>query len=147
TIRNYDVNRINNIIEYQAYVVKDLSISVGFEASELASEADQAAITNYLASFVRSQLANSGQDLSDEAALQQKVTLIPRNFDAETTADTESGLLTTPWLIALAALALVIIAILVFVLLRRRKAQPEEEYVVEDIPERPAYESIDLDSL
>src|SRR5690606_9467502 len=90
TIKNYDVNRINNIIESQAYVVKDLSISVGFEASEVATEAEQSAISNYLASFVRSQLANSGQDLSDQDALQQKVTLIPRNFGAETVEDNAS---------------------------------------------------------
>ncbi|GIP14544.1 flagellar M-ring protein [Paenibacillus montaniterrae] len=149
TIRNYDVNRINNIIESQAYVVKDLSISVGFEASELASEADQQAITNYLASFVRSQLANSGQDLTNDQAVQQKVTLIARDFDAEAAAAADETGLSTAWIIGLAALALLLIAALIFVLLRRRKAkaEEEEELVVEDIPVRPAYETIDLDNL
>lgn len=147
TIRNYDVNRINNIIESQAYVVKDLSISVGFEASELASDADQAAITNYLASFVRSQLANSGQDLTSDENLQQKVTLIARNFDEETAVAQEAGI-PMAWIIGLSALALAAIIALIVVLLRRRKAQAlEDEMVVEDIPERPAYETIDLENL
>lgn len=147
TIRNYDVNRINSIIESQAYVVKDLSISVGFEASELASEADQAAITNYLASFVRSQLANSGQDLTNDTTVQQKVTLIARNFDAEAATGAEGAGLSTAWMIGLGALALLIIGVLVFALLRRRKAREIQEEFVEDIPLRPAYESIDFDNL
>jgi len=146
TIRNYDVNRINNIIESQAYVVKDLSISVGFEAEELASEADQAAITSYLSSFVRSQLANSGQDLTSDDIVQQKVTLIARNFDAETTA-TEEGGFSTAWIIGLSALALAAIIALIIVLLRRRRAAEVEDVVVEDIPERPVYETMDFDSL
>src|SRR5690606_30127702 len=83
TIRNYDVNRINNIIESQAYLVKGVSITFGSEHSNLASDAYQAEITNYLASFVRSLLANSGQYLTSDENSQQKVTLIARNFDEE----------------------------------------------------------------
>lgn len=149
TITNYDYNRINNIIESQAYVVKDLSISVGFEASEIDNEADQAAITNYLSSFVRSQLANSGQDLSSDAAVQQKVTLISRNFDAESETSTSTvGGISTNWIIGLGALVLLLVALLIVLLVRRRKAKAmEEDIEVQDIPIRPAYETIDLDNL
>lgn len=145
TIRNYEVNRIENLIESAPYVIKDLSISVGFEESQLSDVNEQETIKSYLTSFVSTQLANSGQNVNDDELLNKKVTLISRNFstDSSTASSSNSSL---GWIIGLGALALIAIITLVILLLRRRKAN-EKEVEFEDIPERPAFEEIDLDNL
>lgn len=145
TIRNYEVNRIENLIESAPYVVKDLSISVGFEATELTDETEQAAITSYLTGIVRSQLANSGQDVNNDELISKKVTLISRNFSTAAADTTGSGI-SMGWMIGLGALALAAIIALVVVLVRRRKTVPVEPEF-EDIPVRPAFDEIDLDNL
>lgn len=146
TIRNYEVNRIENLIESAPYVVKDLSISVGFEATELTDQTEQAAITSYLTGIVRSQLANSGQDVNNDELISKKVTLISRNFSTAAADTTGSGI-SLGWMIGLGALALAAIIALVVVLVRRRKTVSVEETQFEDIPVRPAFDEIDLDNL
>lgn len=146
-IRNYEVSRVQNVIESAGYYINDLSISVAFEASELQTQEEQQAVLGYLNSVVRSQLANSTQNISDNNVIDQRVTLIPRNFvtsdDTTSTAGISSAIV---WIIA--AVALVIILALVFLLLRRNKAkQIVEETPVEDIPVRPTFEAFDFDNL
>ena len=143
---NYEVNRIESVIESAPYVVKDLSISVGYEATELADVAEQAAITSYLTSFVRSQLANSDQNVENDEILNKKVTLIARNFTS-TEVETSGAGISLGWLIGIGLLALAAIVALVVVVSRRRKAAREEEQVFDDIPERPSFEAIDFDTL
>jgi len=146
-IRNYDVSRVSNIIESGPYVVKDLSISVGIDSTELANEADQEVILRFLTGFVRGQLANSGQNVNDDGLMDKKVTLISRNFSS-TSAATAQSKIQLGWLIGIGAVALAAIAALVVVLVRRkRNVIEEQELAVNDIPERPAYESIDFDNL
>lgn len=146
-IRNYEVSRIQNVIESAGYYINDLSISVAFEASELQTDEEREAVKTYLNSVVRSQLANSGQNISDNATIDQKVTLISRNFVTPTDETTSTGISSSlVWIVAGAAL--VIIAVLVFLLLRRNKAKRvEAENIVQDIPVRPTIEAIDFDNL
>ncbi|URN93405.1 MAG: flagellar M-ring protein FliF [Candidatus Pristimantibacillus lignocellulolyticus] len=146
SIKNYEVNRVDSIIESAPYVVKDLSISVGFEAAELTNQEERVAITSYLTSFVRSQLANSGQDVENDDLLNKKVTLIARNFNSAEVETSGSGI-SLGWLIGIGALALAAIVALVVVVARRRNAARLEEEAINDIPERPAYEEINLDNL
>lgn len=146
SIKNYEVNRVDSIIESAPYVVKDLSISVGFEAAELTNQEERVAITSYLTSFVRSQLANSGQDVENDDLLNKKVTLIERNFNSGQVETSGTGI-SLGWLIGIGALALAAIIALVVVVARRRNAARLEEEAINDIPERPAYEEINLDNL
>ena len=146
-IRNYEVSRIQNVIESAGYYVNDLSISVAFEASELQTNEEREAVLGYLNSVVRSQLANSTQDINNNEVIDQKVTLLARNFVTPADESTNTGISNSVvWIIA--GVALVIILLLVFLLLRRNKAKKAaEETVVEDIPVRPTIEAVDFESL
>ena len=147
SIRNYDVSRVQSVIESAGYYVNDLSINVAFEASELQSEEDQNAVLNYLGSVVRSQLANSTQNVSNDELMDKKVTLIARNFASTAQVD-ETPSISVTALIIIGAVALLLIILLVLLLRRRNRAKVAmEENNIVDIPERPAYETIDLDNL
>lgn len=146
-VRNYEVSRIQNVIERAGYYINDLSISVAFDSSELQTDEERQAVLGYLNSVVKSQLANSDQNINDNNIVDQKVTLIERNFVTTTDDTANTGITSTVvWIIA--GVALAIILLLVFLLLRRNKAKNfVEETVIEDIPARPTFEAIDFDSL
>jgi len=120
-IENFDVNRITNEIISSPYVVQDLSISVGINATDDPETVAQ--IQSLLKSIVGTSLANNGQTLTDEQ-LSAKVSVISRTFSGSTTDTAESDNQTLLYAIAGAA----VMALLAgggFFLVRRRKAQAE----------------------
>lgn len=144
-IRNYEFDRINNSIESGPFVLKDLSISIGIEAAQLNDEDSRAAITNYLTTLVRAQLADSGQDVNDDVLMNKKVSLIARTF-AENASRSTTNAISTPWAIGIGVAALALIGGLVFLLARRRKAtQVEEAEMVS--PTKVEYPTLDLESV
>ncbi|REK76504.1 flagellar basal-body MS-ring/collar protein FliF [Paenibacillus paeoniae] len=145
-IRNYEFDRINNSIESGPFVLKDLSISIGVEAAQLNDEDSRAAITNYLTTLVRSQLADSGQDVNDDVLINKKVSLIARNFAESATATQTSGL-SLPWAIGIGVAALAIIGGLVVMLTRRRKGTQVEEVEMAVAPSKVEYPTLDFESV
>lgn len=145
-IRNYEVNRINNSIESGPFVLKDLSISIGIEETELKDDASKAAIMTYLTTLVRAQLADSGQDVNDDALMAKKVSLIARTFAAGDSSNQTSGL-STPWIIGIGVAALALIGGLVYLLIRRRKQEAAEEEIDLAAPTKVEYPSLDFDSV
>ncbi|WP_139998337.1 flagellar basal-body MS-ring/collar protein FliF [Paenibacillus paridis] len=147
TVRNYEVTRVNSNIVSAPYVLKDLSISIGIEQAELNDEASRTAIMSSLTAIVRAQLADSGQDVNDDALMAKKVTLIARTFSGSSTAN-QSSLLSTPWLIGIGVAALAIIGGLIYVLARRRKKAAEEELELAQQPSAMVeYPTLDLESV
>jgi len=144
-IRNYDVTRISNNIVSGPFVLKDLSISIGIEQSEMNDEASKAAIMTYLTALVRAQLADSGQDVNDDALMQKKVSLIARTFSGSSSND-QAGLLSMPWMIGIGVAALALIGGLIFMLARRRKKVVEEEIEL-SAPTKVEYPTLDLESV
>ncbi|MCU6707099.1 flagellar basal-body MS-ring/collar protein FliF [Paenibacillus sp. J5C_2022] len=144
-IRNYEVNRINNSIESSPYLLKDLSISVGIQAEQLADEADRESIMNYLTTLVRSQLADSGQEVNDDLLINKKVSLIARDF-ADSGESSTAGGISLPWAIGIGAAALALIGGLGIMLVRRRKKEEPEEYEMET-PSQVEYPTLDLESV
>ncbi|MHA7963027.1 flagellar basal-body MS-ring/collar protein FliF [Paenibacillus sp. CAU 1782] len=144
-IRNYEVDRINSSIESGPFVVKDLSISIGIEETVLPDEDSRTPIMNYLTTLVRAQLADSGQDINNDAVMTRKVSLIARNF-AESQTAAGTGGISLPWAIGLGVAALAIIGGLVYFLSRRRKQEVVEE-VEMAAPSKVEYPTLDLDNV
>ncbi|KKC46768.1 MULTISPECIES: flagellar basal-body MS-ring/collar protein FliF [Paenibacillus] len=139
---NYEPNRYKNTIIGGPYSVKDLSISVGIPTSLLNQETkDQ--ITQYLTSFVRSQLVESGQDVSNDALIAKKVSVIGQNFAAAGASASGKGL-TAGWIAAIAVAAAALIGGIVLAV-RRRRAKEEE--IIEEMAPRVEYPSINLESV
>ncbi|MFF2482654.1 flagellar basal-body MS-ring/collar protein FliF [Paenibacillus sp. NPDC058071] len=144
-VTNYEPSRINNLIESGPYTIKDLSVSIGIDQDKL----DQNGIDNvkaYLASLVRAQLADSGQDVNDDVLIDKKVSIITQTFAANGGAAQSNGFLSTGWMIGIGAAALAIIAALSIMLVRRRKQRQavEEQFAMEP-PANVEYPSLDLD--
>ncbi|MCM3746013.1 flagellar M-ring protein FliF [Paenibacillus pasadenensis] len=140
---NYDVNRIKNTVVGGPYSVKDLSISVGLPTNLLNPET-QNQITQYLTSFVRSQLIDSGQDVSNDALISKKVSVIGQNFAGSGGSLGAAGL-SAGWIAAIAVAAAALIGGIILAI-RRRRRNAEEEFV-EELPPRVEYPSINLDSM
>ena len=96
---NYEVNRFKNTIIGGPYTVKDLSVSVGVPTA-LLNQATKDQITQYLTSFVRSQLIDSGQDVTNDALIGKKVAVIEQNFVASSSSSSNTGL-SLGWMIAI----------------------------------------------
>lgn len=143
--RNYEVNRINNSIQSGPYVLKDLSISVGIEASELTDEDSRTAIESYLTTLVRAQLADSGQDVNNDELMGKKISIIARNFAENPSTASTSGL-SWPWAIGIGAVVLALLGGLGFMLMRRRR-QLEPEEVEMSAPTKVEYPTLDLESV
>ncbi|WP_028611041.1 flagellar basal-body MS-ring/collar protein FliF [Paenibacillus harenae] len=144
-IRNYEVNRINNSIISGPFVLKDLTISIGIEQSELSDEASRTAVMTYLTSLVRAQLADSGQNVNDDTLMGKKVALIAREFSGSASSDQPAGL-SMPWIIGIGAAALAVIGGLVIMLVRKRKKAEDEEMELAQ-PAKVEFPSIDLESI
>ncbi|WP_419873109.1 flagellar basal-body MS-ring/collar protein FliF [Candidatus Pristimantibacillus sp. PTI5] len=144
-IRNYDVTRINNNIVSGPFVLKDLSISIGIEESEIEDEASKTAIMTYLTALVRAQLADSGQDVTNDELMGKKVALIASTFSGSSSDDSAS-VLSMPWLIGIGVAALAIIGGLIVILARRRKKAVEEEIELA-APAKVEYPTLDLESV
>ncbi|MFD0616710.1 flagellar basal-body MS-ring/collar protein FliF [Paenibacillus sp. GCM10027629] len=145
---NYDVNRITNQIQSSPFSVKDLSVNVAIEPpnGDLASFTPEKKkeIETVLVNFVRSKLADSGLDYSDEV-LAKKVSVVAQNFGSTAAASEKATLTNTLW-IGGGVLALALLAGIGFMVYRRKKKQQE---AFEDIPLEPALEfpSIDFENV
>lgn len=144
-IRNYDVSRISSNIVSGPFVLKDLSISIGIEESEIKDEASKTAIMTYLTALVRAQLADSGQDVTNDELMAKKVALIASTFSGSS-SDNQSSVLSMPWLIGIGVAALAIIGGLIVMLSRRRKKAAEEEIELA-APAKVEYPTLDLESV
>ncbi|WP_424765795.1 flagellar basal-body MS-ring/collar protein FliF [Paenibacillus sp. sgz302251] len=144
-VRNYEVDRINNNIVSAPYVLKDLMISVGIEQSELNDDTTLGAINTYLTTLVRSQLADSGQDVTNADLMGQKVAIIGRTFTGGA-SDVQTSTLSMPWIIGIGVAALAIIGGLIYMLARRRKKVVEEEIEL-PTPTKVEYPTLDLESV
>ncbi|NIK75627.1 flagellar M-ring protein FliF [Paenibacillus castaneae] len=144
-IRNYEVSRINNNIISGPYVLKDLSISIGIEQSEMNDDASKAMIMSYLTTLVRAQLADSGQDVNDDVLMSKKVSLIARPFSSHASTSQTAGL-SMPWIIGIGIAALALIGGLIVMLVRRRKKVEEEEIELA-APANVEYPTLDLESV
>ncbi|SDT45752.1 flagellar M-ring protein FliF [Paenibacillaceae bacterium GAS479] len=140
---NYDVNRIKNTVVGGPYAVKDLSVSIGLP-NDLLNQETRDQITNYLTSFVRSQLIDSGQDVSNDDLIAKKVAVIGQNFAGSSTAAGVGGL-STAWMIAIGVAAAALVAGIIFAV-RKRRRNVEEEFI-EELPPRVEYPSINLESV
>ncbi|SEN31738.1 flagellar basal-body MS-ring/collar protein FliF [Paenibacillus sp. OV219] len=141
---NYDYNKILNTIESAPYVIKDLSISVGVEKSALSAEA-KTEMNNFLSTIIRSQLAESGQDVNNDALIQKKISIMASTF-VDNGGATSSAILSTGWLTAIGVAALAIIGGLGYMVVRRRR----QAALVQEMAETPGkveYPTIDLENV
>nr|WP_269669438.1 flagellar basal-body MS-ring/collar protein FliF [Paenibacillus sp. GSMTC-2017] len=144
-LKNYDFNRINNSIQSGPFVLKDLSISIGIEAEKLNDEQSRTQVMNYLTTLVRAQLADSGQDVSDDAVINKKVSLIAGTFVENASTNSATGI-SLPWVIGIGVAALALIGGLIFMLARKRK-QKEIESIELAAPSKVEYPTLDLESI
>ncbi|MFD2116833.1 flagellar basal-body MS-ring/collar protein FliF [Paenibacillus yanchengensis] len=142
--RNYDVNRISNSIESAPFVLKDLTLSVVIDETEIADEASKAQILQSLTTFVRGKLADSGQDVNNDQLMEKKVSLIARSFGADATVAANTGL-STGWVIGIGAGLVALIGGLIFMLVRKRKQQAaeEEDYIAS--PSKMEFPTLDTE--
>ncbi|WP_219836656.1 flagellar basal-body MS-ring/collar protein FliF [Paenibacillus sp. R14(2021)] len=140
---NYDYNKSNIQIESGPYVIKDLSISIGVEKSKLSAEA-KTEMNNVVASIVRSQLVESGQDMSSDELINKKVSIMAQTF-IDNGGSASSAVLSTGWLVGIGVAALALIGGLGYVVVRRRK----QAALVEEMaaPGKVEYPTIDLDNV
>jgi len=146
-ISNYEVSRIQNQIVSAPFVVKDLSIGVGIQEGVL-SEENRAFVMDYLTRLVRTQLAQSGLELTDEAVA-GKVSLITQPF-VQDTAEASTGV--QLWMIlALAGALLAALAAVLFYFLRKRRLEriraEEEAAALEAEQQKVELPTIDLDQV
>lgn len=141
---NYEINEMTQSIVSSPYVVKDLTIFVGIEPPEPGnpdslSEERVNEIRRMLTSVVSSQLANSGQNLTQEQ-LSDKVSVLAQSFrGVPSTSESSNAAL---WYYALGGAALALAAAGGLYFIRRRNKQEELE---EDEPFIPEVEHPTLD--
>ncbi|REE94413.1 flagellar M-ring protein FliF [Paenibacillus taihuensis] len=141
---NYEINKNLISIESAPYVIKDMSISVGVEKSALSAEA-KTEMNNFLLTTVRTQLAESGQNVNDDALIQKKISIMAQTFVTNDGA-TSSAILSTGWLTAIGVAALAIIGGLGYMVVRRRR----QAALVQEMAETPGkveYPTIDLENV
>jgi flagellar M-ring protein FliF len=141
---NYEFDRIKNQIESAPFLVKDLTISIGVEQGKLNDESNQA-VKTYLTALVRAQLADSGQDVTNDELMGKKVSVIAQTFAEGASASQSSGL-SLGWAIGIGAAALALIGGLVVMLVRRRKQSVVEEIDMAS-PPKVEYPTLDFDSV
>jgi flagellar M-ring protein FliF len=146
-ISNYEVSRIQNQIVSAPFVVKDLSIGIGIQEGVL-SEENRAFVVDYLTRLVRTQLAQSGLDLTDEV-VSSKVSLITQPF-VQDSAEASAGV--PLWtVLAIAGALLVVLAAVLFYILRKRKLEriraEEEAAALEAEQQKVELPTIDLDQV
>jgi flagellar M-ring protein FliF len=145
-ISNYEVSRIQNQIVSAPFVVKDLSIGIGIQEGVL-SEENRAFVMDYLTRLVRTQLAQSGLDLTDEAVA-GKVSLITQPFIQDTAA---AAGLPLAWTLAIAGALLAALAAVLFYILRKRRLEriraEEEAAALEAEQQKVELPTIDLDQV
>jgi flagellar basal-body M-ring protein/flagellar hook-basal body protein (fliF) len=146
SIRNYEYSTIRNIVESSPFMIKDLTISVGVNSASLKGDA-QTQITNYVKQILRTQLAQSGLDVSSDAVVSQRVTVMAQDFAVDGGVS-QTSKLDNAWMAGIGAAAVALIAGLVF-LVRRKRKQNEQlmEAAAAAEPVRVEYPTIDLENV
>lgn len=140
---NYEPSRVKDLITSAPYKVKDVSISVGVDASVMTPER-VSQIEQVLMNHVRTLLADSGQDLSDEA-IARRVSVLSQTFNANIVQS--SGMALTPaWIAGISALALALVGAVGYMFYRRRQAAKAAEELVADVP-RVELPTIDIENV
>jgi flagellar M-ring protein FliF len=144
--RNYEISRVKNEILSAPYVVKDLTISLGVDQNAL-TEQNRTAVMSYLTEVVRGQLADSGQNLTDDVAIGKKVTIISQAFAPQT--NTSASGVSVGWVIGIGAVAVALAGVAVFLIVRRRKQAAEIAAAEQEIIQSAKIElpTIDLDGV
>ncbi|REK57896.1 MAG: flagellar M-ring protein FliF [Thermobacillus sp.] len=147
-ISNYEVSRIQNQIVSAPFVVKDLSIGIGIQEGVFTEE-NRAFVMDYLTRLVRTQLAQSGLDLSNDDVVVSKVSLISQPF-VQDTAGGSSGV-PLPTILAIAGALAAILLVALFLYLRKRRldriAAEEEAAALEAEQPKVELPTIDLDQV
>ncbi|WP_123040037.1 flagellar basal-body MS-ring/collar protein FliF [Cohnella candidum] len=143
-IVNYEPSRVKDLIESAPYKVKDVSINVGIDSTQMTPE-KTAAIQQMLVGSVRTLLAESGQTLNDQD-LAKRVSVISQTFNAN--AAQSSGLTVSAyWLAGLGVLAAALLGGGGYYVYRRRKAAREAaELAAAEVP-RVELPTIDIDNV
>ncbi|MEC0244767.1 flagellar basal-body MS-ring/collar protein FliF [Paenibacillus chitinolyticus] len=144
---NYEINRITNDIIQTPYVVKDISINIGFDSTGK----DQAAVAELkgliegqMANIVRASLADNKVEYT-AAQIQDKVKVVPQTFV------TPSGIAGTNWqqylLYGGIGLAALLLGALGMYAIRRKKKAGEEEEELDLPPAKVEYPTIDIENV
>jgi flagellar M-ring protein FliF len=143
-IINYEPSRVKDLIESAPYKVKDVSISVGIDAALMTPERT-AAIQQMLIGSVRTLLADSGQDMSDQA-MSKRVSVLSQTFNAN--AVQPSGLTVSAyWLAGIGVLAAALLGGGGYFIYRRRKAAQEAAALASAEVPRVELPTIDIDNV
>jgi len=145
SIRNYEFNRIKNIIESSPFMIKDLNISVGVNKAAMQGDA-QTQITNYVKQIIRTQLAQSGLDVSSDAVVSQRVMVMANDF-AVGSAPSQTSKMSTAWLIGIGAAAAALAAGIGIGVTRRRKRNAEMLAAASAEPVRVEFPTLDLENV
>ncbi len=143
---NNEVNRIQREITASPYVIEDLTINVGVDVPE--DDPSLPHIENMVKNVVRTALAKSGNQLSEQD-IENRITVFRRAFDGTARFDQKQTIDPT-MLIGLMALALVAIGAVSYIVVKRRRANKEEEDMyaetvrVEEIPDEPESEEAQI---
>lgn len=142
---NYEVNRINEVIESAPYVVSDLTINLGIDRNSGVSQATVDIIKSSLVSVVNTSLANSGRTLNP-ADLAARVNIFDETFAGDSAGSQAKS---TNWYLygGIAAAAALLAAVGGFAIASRRKK--EKLAAIEDVPVAPKVEhpTIDFDNM
>lgn len=140
---NYEVNRINEVIESAPYVVSDLSINLGIDKNAGVPQATLDTIKAMLASVVNTSLANSGRTLTP-ADLTARVNI----FDETFTAGQQAPQAKTNWYLygGIAAAAL-LAAAGGFVIASRRKKEKLANTENAPTVQKVEFPTIDLENV
>lgn len=122
---NYEVNRINNEIVKSPYQIDDITINVGVEGKNNSiPKATEANIRNIASNIVLTALGHP--NLSTQQ-INQRITVFPHTFAADTSQSTASSKLNWWYVGGAAAAAVVLIGALIMILARRRRKKDELE--------------------
>jgi len=136
---NYDYNRILNNIEYGPYRVVDLAVSVAIDSGVVTPQS-LANIEQMLIQYVRTQLAESGLNL-DNQALADRVSVFAQEF-TQLPAESGANVFAVWWPAMLAGLAAVGAVAAAMIYRRRRQRRLAEEETLAARQESP---SLDLE--
>lgn len=144
-IVNYEPSRVRDVIEAAPYKVQDVAINVGIDSSVVSPE-QAAAYEQMLVSNVRTLLADSGLELTDDQ-LTQRVSVISQTF--KTGEPQPSGLLAVPayWLAAVGLLAAALLGGGGYYVYRRRKAARQAEELAAAEAQKVQLPTIDIDNV
>ena len=144
-IVNYEPSRVRDVIESAPYKVQDVAISVGIDSTVVTPE-QAAQYEQMLISSVRTLLANSGLELTDEQVA-QRVSVISQQFN--TGEPQPSGLAAIPayWFAIAGVIAAAVAAGVAYSVYRRRKAAREAEELAAQEAQKVELPTIDLENV